>query len=245
MRSMPSSRAHHVVALGEGGWLRQLRRRSARVRRPRRSARRAHAVPCIRETFSLRHGGLADFAFAMQGLGSGPICLFGSERADQRTPVTFQGIRGGQTAVAAFAHFGGGWLAPTWPRCRPERWSLTVMHFVARRPQKTWISNGGRRRPVRAYSPAPARHPTPRACPHSSWKLPTPRGFRVARAHRRDPRAPSIGDSSPSRAAECRQKTGCSDRNRARGFKIAMATLDIFRSTVGAAALGIRPPRDG
>src|SRR5688572_20992556 len=37
----------------------------------------------IRETLAYHHG-LADFAFAMQGLGTGPISLFGSEAQKEK-----------------------------------------------------------------------------------------------------------------------------------------------------------------
>jgi acyl-CoA dehydrogenase len=64
--------------LGEGGWLEALDHRS----RPARHTGRSLALP-DRETLA-RHDGLADFAFAMQGLGTGAISLFGSARAKGR-----------------------------------------------------------------------------------------------------------------------------------------------------------------
>src|SRR5690349_18617041 len=89
----------------------------------------------IRETLAY-HSGLADFAFAMQGLGAGPISLFGSEaQRDEWLPKT----RSGQ-AIAAFA------LSE--PASGSDVANISTM---ARREgddyvldgEKTWISNGG------------------------------------------------------------------------------------------------------
>ncbi len=54
-----------------GGWL----RRAVSADGGRLDVR---SLCLIRETLA-RHSGLADFAFALQGLGSGPISLFGTE----------------------------------------------------------------------------------------------------------------------------------------------------------------------
>jgi TorA maturation chaperone TorD len=54
---------------------------------------------CLARDILARHAGLADFAFAMQGLGTGPVTLFGTpSQRDQVLP----GARAG-TALAAFA----------------------------------------------------------------------------------------------------------------------------------------------
>ena len=88
-----------------------------------------------RETLA-RHSGLADFAFVMQGLGSGPISLAGSEELKQRYLPRV--ARGG--AIAAFA------------LTEPDAGSdVGAMAMSARREgddyvldgEKTWISNGG------------------------------------------------------------------------------------------------------
>ena len=88
----------------------------------------------IRETLA-RHDGLADFAFAMQGLGAGPISLFGN--AAQRQWL--KGTRSGKT-IAAFAL--------TEPRSGSD---VANIAMTAKRygdgyildGEKTWISNGG------------------------------------------------------------------------------------------------------
>src|SRR3712207_8925819 len=63
-------------SLGEGGWLRHAIAGDAQAIDTR-------AICLIRETLA-RHNGLADFAFAMQGLGSGAISLFGTDRKSTR-----------------------------------------------------------------------------------------------------------------------------------------------------------------
>jgi acyl-CoA dehydrogenase len=82
-----------VRQLGEGGWLRHAIGGTAHG-----ATIDTRAICLIRETLA-RHNGLADFAFAMQGLGSGAISLFGSEanRAEYLPRVA----RG--EAIAAFA----------------------------------------------------------------------------------------------------------------------------------------------
>src|SRR3979411_3146828 len=76
-----------VRELGEGGWLKHAI-----------GTIDTRAVCLIRETLA-RHSGLADFAFAMQGLGSGPISLFGTPDQKQRyLPRVVDG-----SAIAAFA----------------------------------------------------------------------------------------------------------------------------------------------
>src|SRR5882724_3967992 len=85
-----------VRQLGEGGWLKYAIGGSAYGGSG--DAIDTRAVCLIRETLA-RHSGLADFAFAMQGLGSGAITLFGTE-AQKRAylPQVAQG-----EAIAAFA----------------------------------------------------------------------------------------------------------------------------------------------
>src|SRR5206468_4533285 len=93
------------------------------------------AICLIRETLA-RHNGLADFAFAMQGLGSGAISLFGT--GDQRERYLPRVARG--EAIAAFA------------LSEPAAGSdVAAMQCAARQDgdayvldgEKTWISNGG------------------------------------------------------------------------------------------------------
>src|SRR6202000_472792 len=93
------------------------------------------AISILRETLA-RFDGLADFAFAMQGLGSGAITLAGSDALQSKyLPKVARG-----EAIAAFA------------LSEPDaRWDVAAMQCRARRDggdyvldgQKTWISNGG------------------------------------------------------------------------------------------------------
>ncbi|MDI3471126.1 MAG: Acyl-CoA dehydrogenase [Pseudolabrys sp.] len=178
----------------------------------------------IRETLAY-HAGLADFAFAMQGLGAGPISLFGS--AAQRTewlPKT----RGGQ-AIAAFAL--------TEPASGSDVANLST---TARRDgdgyvvdgEKTWISNGG----IADFYVVFAR--TGEASGARGLSAFIVRGDNpglsiVERLH-------VIAPHPLARLAfkTCRVDADAMIGTPGDGFKIAMATLDVFRTTVGAAALG-------
>lgn len=117
-----------VAALGSGGWLRHAIGGADRPIDTR-------AICLIRETLA-RHAGLADFAFAMQGLGSGAISLFGTAAQQEAwLPRVASGA-----AIAAFA------------LSEPQAGSdVAAMQCAARREgdsyvldgEKTWISNGG------------------------------------------------------------------------------------------------------
>ena len=178
----------------------------------------------IRETLA-RHDGLADFAFAMQGLGAGPISLFGNEE-QRRTwlPKTRQG-----DAIAAFA------LSE--PRSGSDVAAIetTALHdgegYVLN-GEKTWISNGGI---ADVYVVFARTGEQPGAQGLSAFIVPadTP-GLEIA--ERLDVIAPH--PLARLRLDNCRLLPSALIGEPGQGFKIAMATLDIFRSTVGAAALG-------
>ena len=120
-----------VRALGDGGWLKH----SAPDPDARDAKLDVRTLALIRETLA-RHDGLADFAFAMQGLGAGPISLFGSP---QQRAAWLPKTRTGR-AISAFAL--------TEPASGSDVANLTT---TARRDgasyvidgEKTWISNGG------------------------------------------------------------------------------------------------------
>lgn len=206
-----------VRQLGEAGWLR-------------------HAVPepggrldvrslcLIRETLA-RHAGLADFAFAMQGLGTGPITLFGSEALKERY---LPPVRAGR-AIAAFALSepeAGSDVAAT------ATTAVLEGDAYALDGTKTWISNGG----IADHYVVFAR----------TGEAPGARGLSAFVVDADTPGltvVERIEVTAPHPLATLRFE-GCrvpADRLLGRpgeGFKIAMATLDVFRSTVGAAALG-------
>src|SRR5580704_1955332 len=88
----------------------------------------------IRETLA-RHDGLADFAFAMQGLGAGPISLFGNARQREWLKRTRSG-----DAIAAFA------LSEQRSGSDVANMALTAQRYgdgYILDGEKTWISNGG------------------------------------------------------------------------------------------------------
>jgi acyl-CoA dehydrogenase len=214
-----------VRALGEAGWLRLC------VPAPAGRDERLDSLPrpigvrslCVaRETLGYRSA-LADFAFAMQGLGAGPISLFGTDEQKSRW---LPGVASGES-IAAFAlseaEAGSDVAAlATTARRDGDGWVLEG--------EKTWISNAGiadvytvfartseGRRGLSAFVvPADAPGLTvagqiPLIAPHPLGTLRFD-GCRV-------PQSALIGEPG-------------------QGMRIALGTLDVFRPTVGAAALG-------
>ena len=195
----------------------------------------AHAAPqderfdvrslCLVREILARHDGLADFAFAMQGLGTGPISLFGS--ADLKARV-LPGVRTGET-VAAFA------------LTEPEAGSDVAELALTATPdgdhvrldgEKTWISNGG----IADHYVVFARTgEAPGARGLSAFSVPADApGLSITeRLHTIAPHP-----LARLRFEGCRVPAASRIGKPGEGFKIAMATLDVFRSTVGAAALG-------
>jgi acyl-CoA dehydrogenase len=172
------------------------------------------------------HDGLADFAFAMQGLGTGSITLFGSEEAKRRyLPPVAAG-----RAVAAFAlseKEAGSDVAAMTAAAEPD--GDDHMRLSG---EKTWISNGG----IADHYVVFAR----------TGEAPGARGLSafvvdadapgLAVAERIDVIAPH--PLATLRFDAVRVPIASRLGGPGEGFKVAMATLDIFRSTVGAAALG-------
>ena len=181
---------------------------------------------CIaRETLAFRDG-LSDFAFAMQGLGTGSISLYGTPELKQRY---LPPVRDGR-AIAAFA------------LSEPEAGSDVAAMATTASPDgnthvridgaKTWISNGG----IADHYVVFARTgEAPGAKGLSAFMVDagTP-GLTVA--ERIDVIAPH--PLATLRFDACRVPVTNRLGAAGEGFKVAMATLDIFRSTVGAAALG-------
>jgi acyl-CoA dehydrogenase len=182
------------------------------------------AICLVRETLA-RHAGLADFAFAMQGLGSGAISLFGSE-AQKR--AWLPRVAAGE-AIAAFA------------LSEPEAGSdVAAMQCAARREgghyvldgEKTWISNGG----IADFYVVFARtgeQPGARGISAFIVEAGAP-GFEIA--ERIDVIAPH--PLARLRFDGCRVPAASLVGEAGQGFKVAMATLDVFRTSVAAAALG-------
>ncbi|HEU5284446.1 MAG TPA: acyl-CoA dehydrogenase family protein [Burkholderiales bacterium] len=210
-----------VRELGAAGWLRYAVPAAYGGASERLESR---ALCLIRETLA-RHAGLADFAFAMQGLGSGAIALHGSEALKRHyLPRVARG-----ELIAAFA------------LSEPEAGSDVAAIATSARAEddhyvldgcKTWISNGG----IADFYTVVAR----------TGEAPGAKGltaFAVDAGSGGLEIAERIGVTAPHPLATLRF-TGCRvpAANRlgdaGQGFKVAMETLDIFRASVAAAALG-------
>ena len=179
----------------------------------------------IRETLA-RHNALADFAFAMQGLGSGPISLFG----DEAQQATYLNAVATGDKIAAFSlsepEAGSDVAAMSCSaRADGDQWVLNGT--------KTWISNAG----IADFYTVFARTDDTGGAKGISCfivEAGTP-GFEVT--ERIDLVAPHpLGTLTFS---DCRIPRAHLVGEEGRGFGIAMATLDVFRSTVAAAALGM------
>jgi acyl-CoA dehydrogenase len=172
------------------------------------------------------HDGLADFAFAMQGLGTGAITVFGSDELKRRyLPAVREGKK-----IAAFALSepeAGSDVAAMATTATPD--GNTHVRIDGR---KTWISNGG----IADFYVVFAR----------SGEAPGAKGLSAYVVDANTPGltvAERIEVIAPHPLATLHfDNVRIPVANRlggpGEGFKVAMATLDIFRSTVGAAALG-------
>jgi acyl-CoA dehydrogenase len=205
-----------VAMLGEGGWLRH----SGAGEGERLDVR---TLCLIRETLA-RHDGLADFAFAMQGLGMGPVSLFG-------TPVQREWLKRTRSgaAIAAFALTepgSGSDVAAT------ATTAIRIQGGWLVEGEKTWISNGGI---ADVYIVFARTGEAPGAKGLSAFLMPADvPGLEIA--ERLEVIAPHplarlrlSGVVLPEAALIGKPGDG---------FKLAMSVLDVFRSTVGAAALG-------
>jgi len=172
------------------------------------------AIGLLREVFAY-HAGLADFAFVMQGLGSGAIALAGSEALKKKyLPAVARG-----DAIAAFA------------LSEPEAGSdVAAMSTRARRQgsgwvldgTKTWISNGGIADFYVTFAKADegiSAFVVDANDVDASQRIDIVAPHPMATVKYQGARAELLGEAG-------------------QGFKLAMRNLDIFRTTVAAAALG-------
>ncbi len=219
----PDAACRRLVAdLARGGWLRYAA--GGREFGAAHDTLDVRSLCLVREVLSY-HQGLADFVFAMQGLGSGPVSLFGSPEQKRRyLPRVVAG-----EAVAAFA------------LTEPEAGSdAAALRCEARRVDggyllngtKTFVSNGG----LADFYVVFARtgEEGPRGISAFLVDAPAP-GLEVAER---------LYTSSPHPLATLRfcdcwvadsQLLGLPGE----GFRVAMRTLDVFRTTVAAAAVGL------
>ncbi|MEZ5872923.1 MAG: acyl-CoA dehydrogenase family protein [Nitratireductor sp.] len=206
-----------VRALGEDGWLQP----TAAGEDEGLDVRKL----CLSREILARHDGLADFAFAMQGLGTGALSLFGTrDQRDAWLPQT----RSGQ-AVSAFAL--------TEPQSGSDVASSTMTavrdgNDYILNGEKTWISNGGI---ADVYTVFARTGEAPGARGLSAFVVtPDLPGFEVVE------RLQTIAPHPLARLrfTDMRVPAASMIGEPGQGFKIAMAVLDVFRSTVAAAALG-------
>lgn len=189
------------------------------------------SLAIIRETLA-RHDALADFAFAMQGLGSGAISLAGSPALKERY---LPRVAAGE-AIAAFAlseSQAGSDVAAI--RCRARRDG----DFYVLDGEKTWISNGGIAEFYCVFARTSEAETRPdgtvaaRGISAFVVDADTP-GFSIARR---------IDVISPHPLATlsfdgCRIPVTQLLGVEGEGFKLAMRTLNVFRTSVAGAALG-------
>jgi acyl-CoA dehydrogenase len=207
-----------VRRLGAGGWLRH-----AIPEDTEDGALDVRALCLIRETLG-RHSGIADFAFALQGLGSGPLSLFGT--AEQRRRWLPRVAAG--AAIPAFA------LSET-----DAGSDVAAMTTTARRDaegfvidgEKTWISNAG----LADFYVVFCRFPEAGERGFAAFVVAADNpGLQVTA--RIDVLAPHPLGTITFR--ECRVGPDALLGEAGKGLRVALATLDVFRPTVGAAALG-------
>ena len=173
-----------------------------------------------------RHNPLADFAFAMQGLGTGPISLSGNER--QRAAYLPAVMRGERIAAFALSEPQAGSDVGAIATTATKDAAGYILDGT-----KTWISNGG----IADHYVVFARTGEEKGTKGLSAFIVdagTP-GLKIAARIRTiapHPLATLVFDG-------CRVPETALLGERGEGFKIAMGTLDVFRTTVGAAALGL------
>ncbi len=202
-----------VADLGVGGWLQHSGGERLDVR----------SLCLIREVLA-RHDGLADFAFAMQGLGMGAVSLFGT--AEQR--AWLDRTRAG-TAIAGFAltePASGSDVAAT------STTAVRVQGGWVLNGEKTWISNGGI---ADVYVIFARTGEAPGAKGLSAFLMPADVAGLVV-AERLEVIAPH--PLARLSLTDVHLPVGALIGAAGDGFKVAMSVLDVFRSTVGAAALG-------
>ena len=210
-----------VRKLGAAGWLRYCVPAAYGGVHDRLDVR---SLALIRETLA-RHSGLADFAFAMQGLGSGTITLFGSEEQKQAyLPAVARGEK-----IAAFALTDPGSGSDV---ANMETKAIEVEGGYVVDGAKTYISNGG----IADYYVLFARTGEAPGAKGISAFLVDADTAGLAIAERIRVIAPH--PLATLRFDGMRLPSSALVGERGRGFAHAMATLDIFRTTVGAAALG-------
>ena len=216
------NRCRQLVAdLGKAGWLKNCVPEKWGGASEKLDVR---SIALCRETLAY-YSGLADFSFAMQGLGSGAISLYGTDaQRQQYLPAVAAG-----TAIAAFA------LSEAEAGSDVAAMATSAEHSgdeYVLNGEKTWISNGG----IADFYCVFAR----------TGEEPGARGLSTFIVEASNPGleiTEKIETIAPHPLttlsfSDCRVAASARIGEPGEGFKIAMATLDVFRTTVGAAALG-------
>ena len=205
-----------VAALGAGGWLRH----SGAAAGEKLDVR---TLCLIRETLA-RHDGLADFAFAMQGLGMGAVSLFGTPEQQAWLDKTRAG-----RAISGFA------LTEPGAGSDVANTAMTATRSggdYLLNGEKTYISNGGI---ADVYVVFARSGEGPGAKGLSAFLVPADSaGLEVA--ERIEVVAPH--PLARLRFSDVRLRGDARIGAGGAGFKVAMSVLDVFRASVGAAALG-------
>lgn len=202
-----------VRTLGDAGFLRQCG-----------APLDVRSLCVIRETLA-RHDALADFAFAMQGLGMGAVTLFGSPEQRKWLEKTTVGA-----AISGFAL--------TEPASGSDVAAIAAHaeragNAYLLKGEKTWISNGGI---ADVYTVFVRTGEAPGARGLSAFLLPADtEGLEIV--ERLETIAPH--PLARLRFNDIRLPASAMIGAPGEGFKIAMSVLDVFRATVGAAALGM------
>ena len=188
----------------------------------------SRALCIVRETLAY-HDGLADFAFAMQGLGSGAITLAGSDALKR---AYLPRVASGH-AIAAFALSepdAGSDVAAMQTRAHADGDDYLIDG------SKTWISNGGIADFYTVFARTSDRSSDDRGARGISAFIIDADAVGLTIAERIDVIAPH--PLATLRFEGCRVPASHLLGEVGQGFKIAMQTLDIFRASVAAAALG-------
>ncbi len=209
-----------VAQLGSAGWLKYA---VPRAYGGALDSLEVRSLCLVRETLGYASG-LAEFAFAMQGLGSGPISLFGSEALKRKyLPRVANG-----SAVAAFAISeadAGSDVGAMQTTARLDGASIVV------NGAKTWISNAGIADHYVVFCRWPEagdRTFTALVVDAGTPGLEVTESIAVMAPH-------PLGTITFN---ECRVPVENVVGDPGRGMRVALGTLDVFRTTVGAAALG-------
>jgi acyl-CoA dehydrogenase len=215
-----------VKQLGEAGWLQHAI--GGKAYGANQDVIDTRAICLLRETLA-RYSGLADFAFAMQGLGTGAISLFGNEQ--QKTYYLEKVGQGKLISAFALSEPNAG------SDVAAMQCSATLVHeaqgdYYVLEGEKTWISNGG----IADFYVVFARTGEAAGARGISAFIvdSDTEGFEIA--ERIDVIAPH--PLARLKFNQCRIPVSQRIGEGGQGFKVAMATLDVFRTSVAAAALG-------